>query len=338
MEMNEMTTRQSFLRATRRSNAEAQINLAQRRVWHADGVLIKEGWANLLEPGIREWFFVGADRVPSLLDTQYDVLGSTRDTEHMQGVGAVSPDAWEEYSKTGIVPMVSFDAGYEKTFTHTTYLVELPIKVELIEDNQYANVIDAAQQLGEAAQLKREVDRASLYNNAFNSSFLGPDAVALCSNSHPNGPENAGVTQDNNFTLALTKDNVSTIRQNMMAFTDDKGSLISVIPDTLVVPPELEDAAIVIAQSLLDPTSGNNAINPQSGRWKVEVDHYLTDANAWFMVDSIKRKRHVKWFNRVPMSAVLDRVVSRAFAVYNARMRYSFGWRHWTWIAGSNPS
>lgn len=324
-------------RVTRRRKAAGAVSLSKRRRWFADGVLIKEGWANALEPGIREWFFLGANRRPSLLEMQYDVLTSAQDAEHMQAYGAVSPDAWEMFSNSGKVASVSFDAGYEKIFRHTTYMVELPIKVELMEDNLYRQIISAADALGDSAALKRETDRASVFNNAFSSSFVGADAVALCSDSHPNGPEVSG-TQDNNFALALTSANVKTIREAMQAFKDDKGNLVAVTPDTLLVPPGLEDDALVIAQSVQAPESANNAINPQRGRWRVEVDHYLTDSNAWFMIDSIKRKQSLKWFNRVPLDVVLDRVVQRAFAYYNARMRYSYGWTDWRWIAGSNPS
>jgi hypothetical protein len=301
--------------------------------------LIKEGWADALEPGIREWFFLGANRRPSLLGETFDVLDSEKDAEHLMGRGAVSPDQWEEYSKTGRVPSVSFDRGYKKTFRHTTFLVELPIQQELIEDNLYSDVIDATSALGDSAQLKREVDRASVFNYAFTDSavYHGGDGKPLCSDSHPNGPDVSG-TQDNNFTLALSKANVRTVREAMQAFKDDKGNLVAVTPDTLRVPPALEDDAIEITQSLQDPTSANNTVNPQFGRFRVVVDHYLTDSNAWFMEDSMKRRQSLKWFNRVPLSIELDRVEKKAFAVYIARMRYSFGFKDWRWVAGSNPS
>lgn len=328
----------SSRRAARRRGAEASVSLAKRRRWFADGPLVKEGWADALEPGIREWFFLGADRRASLIADLFDVQGSMKDSEHFRAVGAISPAAWNDFSKSGEVPSVSFDAGYKKSFQHTTYMVELPIQVELIEDNQYTAILDAADALGDSATLKREVDAASVFNNAFSASYLGADGVALCSDSHPNGPDNAGVTQDNSFALTLTKSNVKTVREAMQAFTDDKGNLVAVTPNTLIVPPGLEDDALVIAQSMQDPESANNAINPQQGRWQVKVWHYLTDSNAWFMADSVLMKRNLKWFNRVPLNVELDRVEKKAFAVYIARMRYSYGWRDWRWVAGSNPS
>ena len=325
-------------RATRRRNAEAAVSLRKRRRWFADGVMIKEGWANALEPGIREWFFLGAQRRPSLISTMFNVMSSQKDAEYMVGIGAIPPDAWNDFSKSGRVPSVSFDQGYKSTFRHTTYLVELPIQQELIEDNLYGQIIDAAQSLGDSAQLKRETDAASIFVNAFTSTYTGPDGVSLCNDSHPGSPENTGYTQDNNFALSLTRDNVKTVREAMQGFKDDKGNLLAVTPDTLLVPPGLEDDALVIAQSVLDPTSANNAINPQRGRFKVVTWHYLTDTNAWFMLDSVLMKRSLIWFDRVPMDVVLDRVEQRAYAYYNARMRYSYGWRDWCFVAGSNPS
>lgn len=303
----------------------------------ADGVMIKEGWAAALEPGIREWFFLGANRRPSLVPQMFDVINSTKSSEHFNGIGAISPDAWELYSKTGVVPTVDMSAGYKATFTHKTYLLELPVQYELIEDSLYREVTDAATRLGDSAALKREVDGASVFNNAFSTSFVGPDAVALCSNTHPGGPE-GGVSQDNNFTLALSRDNVKTLREAMQGFTDDKGNLVAVTPDTLLVPPALEDDALVIAQSVLDPTSANNAVNPMRGRFNVVTWHYLTDSNAWFMIDSMLMRQSLKWINRVALDIRLDRVEKRAYAFYNARMRYSFGWTDWRWVAGSNPS
>lgn len=299
--------------------------------------MIKEGWADLLEPGIREWFFTGFSRRASLIDTLFDVQGSTKDAEHFRGKGAISPDAWNQFANTKRPAQVSFDQGYKKTFRHTTFLVELPIEVELLEDSQYADVIDSTTELGDSAALKRETDAASIFNNAFSASYTGADAVALCSDSHPNGPDASG-TQDNNFALPLSKANVSTVRQAMEAFKDDKGGLIACTPKVLLVPPALAETAFEIAMSDKDPNSANNTANFNFGKWEVYTWHYLTDTNAWFMIDPILMKQSLKWFNRVPVNIRPKNVDDPAFVYFTARMRYSYGWKDWRWVAGSNPS
>jgi phage major head subunit gpT-like protein len=86
----------------------------------------------------------------------------------------------------------------------------------------------------------------------------GADGVGLCSTAHPYGPNNTSSTQANEGTLALTSDNLVATKNAMRSFTDDKGELIAVHPDLLLVPPELEETAIKIVSGDLDPDSANN--------------------------------------------------------------------------------
>lgn len=301
-------------------------------------MLISENWADALDPIVRKWFEQGYARRPQLLAALFNVQTSQRAYEEVSGVGAVGIDAWENYEMTGVVSEVDFDQGYKSTFTHKEYPLKIGIKSKLLADNNFAEIMNIPTKLGDSAALKREVDAASVFNNAFSDTFAGADSVGLCSDAHPYSPTKTGSTQDNEFTLALTKDNVGAIREAMMAFTDDNGNKVAVTPNLLLVPPALEDEALVIARSLNDPTSANNAINPQAGRWQVQPWHFLTDANAWFMIDQALMKMALEWFDRVPLGInpmVEDKTIEAHWIAY---MRYSFGWSDWRWVAGSNPS
>lgn len=299
--------------------------------------LIKDDWAYALEPGIREWFNVGYSRRPSLIQTLFNVLPSERDSEYFHSFGAISPDAWLNFEKSGQVSAVSYDKGYRTTFTHKEFIVELPIRRTFLEDNLYGNIIEPVQQLGDSAALRRETDASSVFNNAFSTSYTGGDAKPLCEDNHPNGPHKSAV-QDNEYALSLTADNVETARQAMMAYTDDVGELVGVMPNLLLVPPELENQAKIITQTEFSVGNANNDVNPQQGRFSYLVWHYLTDANAWFMIDTNLMRRSLVWFERVPLSINLKAGDTTVFATYIARMRYSYGWRDWRWILGSNPS
>ena len=184
-----------------------------------------------------------------------------------------------------------------------------------------------------------------LFTNAFTDSgtddygfsIAGADSVGLCSLAHPYSPTD-GTTQANEGTLALTRDNVRTTRQNHMAQTDDRGDILNIMPDTILVPPELEDDALMINRSALDPNSANNAINPQNGRWNVVTWHYLTDANAWFSIDSSRMKRDLIWYDRIPLEFDKERDFDTLEAKFRAYARWSRGWRDYRWIWGNNPS
>lgn len=302
-------------------------------------VMISDNWADALDPIVRQWFEQGFARRSALRPTLFNVQTSMRAYEEISGVGAIGIDAWDHYENTKQVAQADFDQAYKTTFTHVEKVLEVAIERKLVEDNQFPQIMNMSQRIGDSAALKMENDAASVFNNAFDATnFAGADGQALVDGAHPYSPQKAGTTQDNSFALTLTKANVRTVREAMMAFTDDNGNQVAVTPDTIVVPPALEDDALEITRSLLDPTSANNTINPQAGRFSTVTWHYLTDSNAWFMIDSMLMSQSLHWFNRGPLT-ILPKVEDKTVkATWIAYMRYSFGWSDWRWVAGSNPS
>lgn len=298
-------------------------------------MIISENWADALDPIVRDWFEQGFKRRSPLVPTMFNVQRSQRAYEELSGVGAIGIDMWAQWEQSGTVAQASFDQAYKTTLTHKEYPVEVPIRRKLVEDNNFQEIFNMSMRIGDSAALKREVDGASVFNNAFSSSFVGGDGVALCSDSHPYSPSKAGSTQDNKNTLALTKTNVATVREAMMAFTDDNGNKVAVTPDVILVPPALEDEGLEITKSLLDPTSANNTINPQAGRFSVVTWHYLTDSNNWFMIDSTLMKQSLFWFDRSDLTIrpkIEDKTLSATWIAY---MRYSYGHSDWRWIYGN---
>lgn len=301
--------------------------------------MISDNWADALDPIVRMWFEQGFARRTPLAPMLYNELPSQRAYEEISGVGAVGIDAWEQWSKTREVGQVKFDQGYKTRFEHTQFALELAIDKTLVDDNQHAELLNMTSRLGDSAALKREVDAASVFNNAFDvTNYPGADGQSLCDGAHPLSPAKTGSTQNNAGTYPLTKTNVSVVREEMMAWTDDNGNKVAVTPNMILVPPQLEDEALEIANSVLDPSSGNNAINPQFGRFRVMTWHYLTDSNAWFMIDSMLMKNSLHWFNRAGVS-ILPKVEDKTLvATWIASMRYSYGYSDWRWIYGNNPS
>ena len=302
-------------------------------------------WAELLTPQTTEAFYVGFTsngRRESLISQLYRMETSQRAFEEHIGVGQFSSGGWN-FEKTGRVEYDDRNKGYLKRFTHAEFAKGFVVQRKLIDDNQTSIVFDNATELGDAAFRFREKCGAALFNNGFTDSgtddwgfsIAGPDSVGLLSTAHPYSPVDA-TTQTNEGTLTLTKDNVKTTRQAMMAFVDDRGDKLNVMPDTLIVPPELEDDALTIIRSSLDPNSGNNAINPQAGRFAVVTWHYLTDATAWFMVDSGRMKRDLIWYERIPVEFDREQDFDTFEAKFRAYMRFSRGWRDYRWVYGQN--
>ena len=351
--------------------ADALRNLAaiEQRGWaarldalHRSGVplnaggvpTVSENWLPLLTPGLRKAWTdgLGEDNPTFRRALIYNIDTSSRDREKFQGVGELGSDAWGQFEKTGLVPYEGFNPLWPYELVHHEYAMGMEIERKLVDDNLYPDglrlprdVNARARALGVSAGLFREKHAVSLFNGAFTDTgfdaygnpFAGPDGVGLVSTAHKRSPSDS-TTQSNEFTLALTGPNITIVELAMQAFTDDKGSLNPSNPDTLLVPPALAETARIINESALDPTSGNNAINPQRGRWNIVVWPWLTDTNAWFLIDSSKKREHLVWFDRI-LPQYFGHMDPETFHFkFQGYMRFSRGWDHWTWIAGSNPS
>ena len=294
-------------------------------------------WAELLLPTIYSFYDIGRTLRPELRPSIYNVQTSSRADERNVGYGGIAPDAWNNYEASGVKSRVDFDKGYTATYTHEEYVVTFEVERKLLDDDQYGIVAgERARKLGVSATQKMELDAASVFNNAFNSAYAGADGKALCSTTHPRNPNKTG-SLVNAGTSSLTKDNVSLTRQAMMSTEDDAGNILGMMPNALMVPPELEDTALEIVNSIQDPASANNAINPQAGRFTVIPWHYLTDSDNWFMMDTVWMRESLKWYERTPLEiSVADQTATEA--VYEAYMRYSYGWDDWRWVYGHNVS
>jgi len=297
---------------------------------------ISEQWAELLEPGLREIFFQtsGALAANSRIPALFDVTTSTRAFEEFLSVGSMGN--WETYK--GAIEYDDLAKGYKTTVTHEEYAKGFKIERKLVDDDQYSLFRDRPAELAMSAMRTREVHAASIFNNAFSTSYLGGDGKPLCEDDHPKSPSNAA-TQDNEGTLSLSYANVSATRLLMRAYTDDRGNLIPVQPDTLLVPPELEETAYGIWRTMNKPDTADNLANfTQSYLRNVVVWDYLTDANAWFLIDSTMAKTCLKWLDRTPLEFALDPTSNfRLESRWRGYMRYSYGFKDWRWVYGNNP-
>lgn len=310
--------------------------------------VIADNWAELLTPQTTEAFYVGftaGGRRASRIEQLYRMESSSRAYEEHFGVGVLGSQGWN-FEDSGRVQYDDPQRGYKATWTHVEFAKGFQVERKLMEDNQTQIAFDRAEQLGDSAFRQRERSAANLFANAFTDSgadadgFLidGPDAVGLCSLVHPNNSEDSGTTQSNEGTTALSKTAVGDTRQTMMAFADDRGDILDVMPDALLLPPELEDTGIEISRSTLDPDSANNTVNPQSGRFTSIVWHYLTDANNWFMLDRGRMARDLIWYERIPVEFGQEQDFDTFIGKWRAYMRYSRMWRDWRWLFGQAVS
>lgn len=299
--------------------------------------MISENWAPLLEPGLRTIFEIqraalaAESRIPML----FNIQTSTKAAEHNLGIGGFGD--WKEFK--GRIEYDSNEKGFQTNYVHVEFVDGFKVERKLVDDDLYNIINPMPRGLAIAGMRKREKDAASVLNNAFSASYVGGDSVALCSASHPYSPSNAS-TQSNRGTTALSYDAVVSTRRLMREYKDDRGELVPINPDVLIVPSELEETAWTIFNTMNKPGTANNDGNyARSKLNRVVVWDYLTDANNWFMADSMLAGMYLNWFDRVAMEFAMDPTSDFSLeARFRGYMRYSYGWDDWRWIYGHEVS
>ena len=300
--------------------------------------------AELLEPGLREIFDAAVSRPDPLMERLFGVRGSTKRTEHFMSMGSVGRVPVFD----GTVPYTDFRGGYKTSILNYEFALGMTVERALVDDEQYSEINQRAQGLGDAFAVTREIDAADVFINGFTDSGStrygestnGADGVGLLSTAHPFSPSNTGDTQSNEGTLSLSLANMDTTRQAMLNYTDDQGELLGISPDLLLIPPELERTAnqIVSERANFEPGSAQFDVNMFAGRLTPIVWNRLTDSNAWFMIDSRLMAQRLIWLNRQPPEFARQDDFDGLQAKFRGYMRYGIGWTDWRWIHGQNPS
>ena len=306
--------------------------------------LTSGNFADLLRPPLVRAFNLAMGRPQPMIDMLFKVESSTQYEEQYQGLGAQGLVPPFE----GTVPYTDFDAGYRVDIRNYEFAQGLQIERRLVDDNQGNQIAGRAQNMADAFGITQEADAANIFINGFTDSGTnrmgastnGADGVALLSTAHPHSPANTNNTQANEGTLALTIDALDTTRQAMRNFTDDTGQLMGINPDMLLVPPELERTAtqLVSERAIYEPGSAQFDVNMFSGRFRPVVWNRLTDANAWFLIDSTLMKQHLIWQWRIRPEFSQAEDFDGLTAKYRGYMRYGIGWTDWRFIYGQNPS
>jgi len=290
--------------------------------------MISSNWSRFVLPLVRKEWTEKLNATVSPASQFFGTETSKASAEYSQGVGSFG--LVEEYNAASdgdnAIAYDSFAALYEKTFTHKEYAKGVAIERKLWDDDQLGTIRRKAQGLGAAFGTTRAYHAASVFNNAFSSSYVGGDAVSLCNASHPVNTQSS-TTFSNAGSTALSYDAVVATLLAGHGMDDDRGNPMPAIYDTLYVPTALQATGFDIVKKLVPAYETTQKQFVSSKGIKLVVDPYLTDANNWFMLDSGQAKMHLLWFNRVMPEINVD--VNSNFnlvARFSGYMRYSFGW------------
>jgi len=234
---------------------------------------------------------------------------------------------------------------YKKTFEFPEFINSIDIRRKDHDDARDKSVFNMVAEFAEGAARTKEAHAAEIFNLAFTAVgeysseelSAGPDGKALCASDHPSVADD-GYEGSNTGTLAMSPNSVEATRIAMKGITDGRGNKSRLVMDMLLCPIGLEEIAWEIINSKGKVDTADNNRNFHQGRYKLAVWDELTDSTAWFGIDSKRMKRHLAWFNRVPIEnwkKFDEDLQTLTFGVYG---RWGLGFNGWRWVFGQKPA
>lgn len=290
--------------------------------------------AKLLWPGLNARWGANYTEFPKEYTDLVDVFSSDMTYEEDQ-----------ELTGFGLAPVKAqgqatvydtMQQGVTTRYTHIAYSLGFIITREAIDDNQYEKV--GMQRTGSLAFSMRQTKEnvvANLYNRGFSTSYPIGDAAAMLSTAHPTlaGNQSNKLAVDADLSEASLEDLVIQVGQAQ----NSRGLRISLQAKSLVIPVQLQFEAARILKSVQQNDTANNAINAlrSMGAFTdgVKVNHYLTDADAFFV--RTNAPEGLKLFQRTSAEFKQDGDFDTDNLKYKAYERYSVGCSDWRSIFGS---
>ena len=311
------------------------------------------GWADLLTPIFRKVFFDQYSLDESLGDMIPRFFGqmtSSKAEEKFTAAGALGVP--HRLDALGKVPYDEPRQGYDVSIDFPEYVSGFQIPRKLYDDDLYGVMTQYPGELGTMFSRRKQFYAAQVFNKANASSWtddginvktVGGDSQPLLSASHTqnSGVPAVGTASTSNYSaasLGLSAANLDTVRQYMRAFTDDRGNLLGVRPDTILIPPELEKTMFEIGASPNVPGEFSNTANFMYGRFQVVVWDLLTDADLYFMIDSQRARQALHWIDRVQPEFARAEDFDTLTAKWRAYARWGYGFTDWRWIYGAQTS
>ena len=274
----------------------------------------------------------------------YDLLLNTDTTSRsieqfsqMTGVGL--PTLVGEGEDTPVDSMVQ---GYHSTFRPAKYGLGIAATQELVEDDKMGIISRRTVALSNSIYQAREIQGASVFNNAFDTTnYPGSDGVSLCNSAHP--LVKVGGTQSNTLSSAADLD----VGSLELALTDwelirtHEGFLQMLpTPRVLVASANRWNVTEILKSQTRSDTANRVSINAfQDGtetgaRIDPVIWPYLTDSDAWFLVAPASETETL-WLDRKAPYTKADFVEKNETGYVYMRYRATYGFFGWRGIYGT---
>lgn len=250
------------------------------------GVINTGSHPKLLWPGVYDTWGQKYDEHPEEYVDLYDVRDSDKAYEELV---QVTPFGLAPVKSEGAP--VTYDSeiqGPVVRSVHIAYALGYIVTFEELRDNKY-EVVASRRAEGNAFSMRQTLENVAAFpwNSAFSTTFqTHADGQAWCSAAHTN---TTGGTFSNALTPAadLSEAALEDLSVQIMQTPNDRGNLISIMPQSLHISVNEWFNSNRILKSVLQPNTANNNINVLKATnafpGGIKMNHYFTNAHPWFV-------------------------------------------------------
>lgn len=260
---------------------------------------------------------------------------------------------FEPVGEGGKYPESQWQEGYSKVIEPDTWKLQFAITQEMIEDAKMGKVKSKGKQFMRSYHRTRELFGVGILNNGNATTMTfggkvfdisGADGKAMFAIDHPS-VTGGTANQSNLYDAEFSYDNLSYAEEKMHYFKDDDGNILTVTPDTIIIPDkaEIKKAVFEAVGSDGNPTTANRASNIHYGRWNIVFSPYLerlpgASGDCWMLLDSTFNEAYeaLVWLDRIPLTirSVIDDADNN---VWKGRARYGAAPNNWRTILCCAP-
>jgi phage major head subunit gpT-like protein len=234
----------------------------------------------------------------------------------------------------------TMEQGFVPSVQNVSFGLGFIITREARDDNQYEQIAAArTRALARSARITKETVGANMLNRAFNTAYTGANGKALIAADQIT---KSGLGYSNQLATAadLSEAALEQATIDISEFTDERGLRIMCKPSRLVVAPQNMFEACRILDSKLQNDTANNAINGLEYKSVIrngyDVNHYLTDPDAWFVTTDITDMGEgLIYQERIADEFASDNEFTTDNAQFKYYGRYAFDWLDNRGIYGS---
>ena len=294
--------------------------------------IVKSDIPQLFRAGLKTLFFQTFAETVANWDKVTTVIMSDKDTEQYAWLGAL-PGVREFLDERQAQDM----APYSYAIKNKTWESTVAVDRAALEDDLYGQIALRIKQMAAVAKTHLDIITFGLLGNGFTSPCYDGQPFF---GTHPTSSlTGGGAPQSNTGTDGLSSGSLQSAITQMMRYTDDQGKPAGVMPNLLVIPPEMYWEATQLLNSsfypdLIPGAAQDLAANPLKGMLTLVTTPYLANPINWFLLDT---KRVVKAlvlqmrkdFEFNALEGNSEEGFMRDQYLYGVRARYNVGFGDW---------